>query len=109
MVLGFKPLIATETAFDALPLTVPAAAVVPYAVVVPYWKLTVVRSLFGLTVALSVAAVDPIDVAGPVVAVGAAALAVPATTSDIPTMATTGITLNIRMTPPLLALHQPQP
>jgi hypothetical protein len=55
------------------PVSVPPDFDEPYAVVVPYWNVTVVDKLFGLTVPLSVAPVFAIFVAVPVVALGGVA------------------------------------
>jgi hypothetical protein len=63
-----------------------------------------VLCLFGLTVPLSVALVDPIALAAPVVAVGApTAIAAPGAATRIPKIAITEPTLNnLNSSPPLV-------
>ena len=55
----------------------------PYAVVVPYWTYQVVACPPGTTLPVTVAVVAPIAVAGPVVAVGAAARAIPPKSTNV--------------------------
>src|SRR4051812_18448720 len=74
----------------------------PYDVDVPYWMYHVVASPPGTTLPVTVAVVAPIAVAGPVVAVGAAARALPPkNTKVIVATATTASIVRLPvMTPP---------
>jgi hypothetical protein len=78
----------------------PFGVSVPYEVDVPYSTHHVVASPPGTTVPVTVAVVDPIDVAGPVVAVGAAARAIPPKSIEATPVATTMATsVRVPVTP----------